>query len=133
MQKSEGSCLCKSIRYGIAGAPRFSVICHCASCRKSSAAPTVAWLTFDRAQIEILSGQPQEYRSSSGVIRRFCRDCGSQLFYENAATPSTIDVTTASLDDPEAFPPTMEVWLGHKLSWQTVDRSLVQYSNGSSQ
>lgn len=32
--------------------------------------------------------------------------------------PDTIDMTTASLDDPDAYPPTTEVWLEDRLSWQ---------------
>jgi len=32
--------------------------------------------------------------------------------------PDTIDITTASLDAPDAYPPTTEVWLEDRLSWQ---------------
>jgi hypothetical protein len=39
----------------------------------------------------------------------------------------TIDITTASLDNPNLFPPTMEVWLEHKVSWHTANQTLAQY------
>ena len=87
----------------------------------------VAWLTFDRGQVEILSGQPRTYRSSQGVVRQFCAACGSQISYESVERPSTIDITTASLDNPNLFPPTLEVWLEHRVSWQTADQSRTQY------
>lgn len=128
----EGGCLCGAIRYRMAGAPLSSVICHCASCRRASGAPTVAWLTVSRGQFEILSGSPRAYQSSPGVTRQFCRTCGSALTYETAISPATIDVTTASLDDPNRFPPTDEVWLDHKVDWQITDASLGQYPTGSS-
>jgi hypothetical protein len=127
MQINQGGCLCSAIRFRVSGEPIFSSICHCATCRRASAAPTVAWLTFDRGQIEILSGQPRVYRSSQGVVRQFCGTCGSQLWYEQADRPNTIDITTASMDNPNLFPPTMEVWLEHRLSWQGADAARAHY------
>src|ERR1700733_6220149 len=127
MQINEGGCLCSAIRFRISGEPNFSSICHCATCRRASAAPAVAWLTFHRGQVEILSGHPRIYRSSQGVVRQFCAVCGSQISYENVESPSTIDITTASLDNPNLFPPTLEVWLEHRVSWQTADQSRTQY------
>jgi hypothetical protein len=127
MQITQGGCLCSAIRFRISGEPIFSSICHCATCRRASAAPTVGWLTFDRGQVEILSGNPRTYRSSQSVVRQFCGTCGSQLSYESVERPATIDITTASLDNPNLFPPTLEVWLEHRVSWQTTDQSRVQY------
>jgi hypothetical protein len=77
--------------------------------------------------VEFVAGDPQSYRSSPGVIRRFCGTCGSAVSYETAATPSTIDLTTASLDDPTAFPPTREVWVEEKLWWEAVNHALDHY------
>jgi len=34
--------------------------------------------------------------------------CGAQLTYQNDANPDAIDITTASLDQPDAFPPAKE-------------------------
>jgi hypothetical protein len=127
----EGGCLCGAVRYRIVGTPHSSVICHCISCRRASGAPTVAWLTLDRERFEALSGSARAFHSSPGVVRRFCAICGSALTYENSKSPATIDITTASLDDPNGFPPTAEVWLDHKLSWQAVDANLSQHREGS--
>jgi hypothetical protein len=131
MQIHEGGCLCSAIRFRISGEPVFSSICHCATCRRASAAPMVAWLTFDRGQVEFLSGSPRTYQSSQGVVRQFCGTCGSQLSYESIASPTTIDLTTASMDDPNLFPPTLEVWLEHRVSWQTANQTRMQYSRST--
>jgi hypothetical protein len=127
MKINQGGCLCSAIRFRISGEPAFSGVCHCATCRRASAAPVVGWLTFDRGQVEILSGNPRAYRSSQGVVRQFCATCGSQISYESVERPTTIDITTASMDNPNLFPPTMEVWLEHRLSWQCVDQTRAQY------
>ena len=131
MRIMEGGCLCSAIRYRITGTPRSSVICHCASCRRASGAPTVAWLTVDRDRFEVLRGATRVFDSSPGVSRRFCADCGSALTYENSKSPATIDITTASLDDPGAFPPTVEVWLDHRIFWQPARADLTQHREGS--
>jgi hypothetical protein len=127
VQVIEGGCLCKAIRYGISGTPLSSIVCHCATCRRASAAPTVAWLTVDRVQFHFLCGSPRIFQSSRDVVRRFCEVCGTQLTYETAGSPNTIDVTTASLDFPELHPPNMEVWLEHKLAWQRLNDDLGHY------
>ncbi len=128
---NQGGCLCGAIRYRVSGAPLHSVICHCRSCRRASGAPTVAWLTFERRRFKWLSGRPQPYASSPGVLRCFCGVCGSPLTYENAANPATIDVTTATFDDDNRFAPTREVWLAHQLAWQTANPALEPFQRDS--
>jgi hypothetical protein len=127
MQTIAGGCLCKAVRYSISGAPLSSIVCHCATCRRASAAPSVAWLTVERGEFQFLCGAPRLFHSSSDVVRRFCEVCGTQLTYETAGSPSTIDITTASLDFPDRHPPTMEVWLEHKLAWQRSNEELGLY------
>jgi hypothetical protein len=127
-----GGCLCGAVRYRVTGAPTSSVICHCASCRRASGAPTVAWLTFERPCFEIIAGEPVAFRSSPGVVRRFCGSCGSALTYQNDKSPTGIDVTTATLDEPGRFPPTAEVWLEDHLPWQPTHPKLDHHIGSSS-
>ena len=131
MQINEGGCLCGAVRYRMTGTPVHSAICHCRTCRRASGAPTVAWVTVKRAQFEILAGKPRAFQSSPGVIRQFCGTCGTALTYENSDSPSTIDLTTLSLDEPNRFPPTKEVWVEHKVSWQLTDPALSHHAQWS--
>jgi hypothetical protein len=131
MQTHQGGCLCSAIRFRITGEPVYSSICHCATCRRASGAPTVGWLTFNRNQVAMLTGHPRLYRSSQGIVRQFCGTCGTQLTYEASSSPATIDITTVSLDDPNLFPPSLEVWLEHRLSWQSAHQNLAQHQRGS--
>jgi hypothetical protein len=129
----EGGCLCGEVRYRISGEPSSSIICHCATCRRASGAPTVAWLTFNRTCFEIVAGKPRAFHSSPGVVREFCGSCGTALTYENVSSPDGIDVTTGTLDEPSAFPPTAEVWLQNRLHWEPTDPKLKQYAGSSSE
>jgi len=131
LERAEGGCLCKSVRYLVTGAPLSSIICHCSSCRKASGAPSVGWLTFHVGKFELLAGELRSFQSSAGVTRKFCGVCGSPITYENHRDPETIDVTTASLDSPDRFPPVREVWVEHKLAWEVTNESLDQFPTTS--
>ncbi|MGD0492365.1 MAG: GFA family protein [Steroidobacteraceae bacterium] len=128
----EGGCFCGAVRYRVAGEPSSSVICHCESCRRASGAPAVAWVTFQRTCFEIVAGKPAVFHSSPGVVRQFCGTCGSALTYFNATCPISVDVTAGTLDEPDAFPPTAEIWLENRLHWQPVDPALDQYVGSTS-
>jgi hypothetical protein len=115
--RAEGGCLCGAIRYRVTGKPTNSMVCHCRTCRRVAAAPVLAWLTFARADFELLRGTPAEFRSSPPVRRTFRARCGTPLTYEHDEEPGFVETTTCSLDEPDAFPPTHHSWLEHDLEW----------------
>lgn len=130
MQSYEGGCLCSAVRYRAAGKPLYSIICHCKTCRRAGAAPSVAWLTFERNNFLLLSGTPLTFPSSPHVRRTFCGICGTPLTYMSDRSPTHVDVTTASMDDPTLFPPTQEVWTEEKISWEEPNARIDQYPRG---
>jgi hypothetical protein len=129
----EGGCLCKSIRYRISATPLAQSRCHCRSCRLASGAPSVAWIVLNCSDFTFVTGDPVRYRSSPPVVRSFCGKCGTPLTYQHDDSPDTVDVTTATLDLPDAFPPTREIWIEHKLAWEVLDEDLRHYRRGSSE
>jgi hypothetical protein len=54
------------------------------------------------------------------------------LTYEHAALVAEIDVTTCSLDDPDAFPPTYHTWLHDELSWMRPADGLLRFEKSKS-
>ncbi|HEY2397313.1 MAG TPA: GFA family protein [Rudaea sp.] len=127
----EGGCLCGAIRYRVTAAPTALVVCHCRSCRKASGAPSLAWAIFQAADFGFTSGKPATFASSSGVERGFCARCGTTLTYAGADRPDVADVTTATLDNPDAFAPTKEIWLEEKIGWEAVDHARLRYPRSS--
>jgi hypothetical protein len=93
------------------------MVCHCRSCRRVSAAPALAWVTFPIARFQFVAGKPAQFRSSKPVLRTFCAACGTPLTYAHDDSPDTLDITTCSLDAPDAFPPTHHSWLSHDVAW----------------
>jgi hypothetical protein len=112
-----GGCHCGAIRYALSAKPSASMICHCRTCRGVSGAPILAWITVAAEHFAITQGRPKRYASSAKVQRLLCGQCGTQLTYARTDEPGSIDITTASLDKPNAFPPTHHSWTSHDLAW----------------
>lgn len=110
----EGGCLCGAIRYRAEGAPFHRTNCHCSICRRASAAPFVAWFSVLRAGFRWLGAEPAYYQSSPEGRRGFCPRCGTPLSFSHRDLPDEIDLTTCSLDDPEALPPEDHTWVASK-------------------
>lgn len=121
---AEGGCLCGAVRYRVSGAPVASTLCHCRSCRKASGGTNVAWAVFDRGAFEWIGDEPGAYSSSPGIEWLHCRDCGSLVGYTRASRPDHMDIATGTLDEPDRFPPAVEIWLEHKIDWETLNPAL---------
>jgi hypothetical protein len=89
-------------------------------CRRAAGAPAVAWFSVPAAALRFVRGAPAVRRSSPHVERGFCGACGTALTYRNDATPDEVDVTTCSLDDPEAASPQDHTFAAQRLGWMQV-------------
>lgn len=115
-----GGCYCGRVRFA-ADAPAFhETVCHCASCRRAVGAASVAWFSVKRASFRLTAGEPTRFRSSPGVTRSFCGTCGTSLTYEAEAYPDELDLTIASLDDPDAVPPKDHTQAAERLRWTSL-------------
>lgn len=123
-EPAEGGCLCGKVRYRVRGEPVATTLCHCRSCRRASGGTNVAWAVFEQRHFEWLAAEPIAYSSSRGIEWLHCNDCGSLVGYRRSSRPNDVDVTTGTLDDPDRFPPMVEIWLEHKIGWETLDPKL---------
>jgi len=128
---ADGGCLCGALRYRVTGEPVAATLCHCESCRRASGGTNVAWAVFEKDAFEWLSGEPREYSSSSGIYWRFCAACGSLVGYRRDTRPGHIDITTGTLDQPGAYPPDVEIWVGEKIEWETLHPTLPKRDRSS--
>jgi hypothetical protein len=117
----EGGCHCGAVRYRIAPGPADSAYCHCRLCQRASGAPAVAWLTVAGDRFTYIKGAPRAYRSSPEALREFCGTCGAPLLFRPDGDPR-IDITTATLDDPDAVAPRYHIWRMSRIGWfETTD------------
>ena len=50
-------------------------------------------------------------------LRGFCPSCGTSLSYQRDDLRDEIDITAATLDDPEAVKPQDHIWWKSHVSW----------------
>ncbi len=123
----EGGCHCGAVRYQIAGEPAHHALCHCGDCRRASGAPVVAWIAFADKGFS-MQGETVTYASSEHGRREFCPQCGTGLFYRNAAVlPGLIDIQTATLDNPSADAPGAHIQTAERLDWMDGIETLPKF------
>ena len=122
-----GGCLCGGVRYRITGAPVEAIYCHCRMCQRAHGAPVIAWLTVPLAAFAIIAGGPAAYQSSPRAVRHFCDGCGTPLTWRALDNPRLVDVSIASLDNPEAVEPALHIWTESQISWFEIADDLPRH------
>jgi hypothetical protein len=123
-----GGCFCGSIRYESASPLYAPTLCHCRSCQRASGAHAVGWYTVRTDALHYAGADPAERESSPGVWRGYCPYCHSPLTYRAAARPSEIDITIASLDDPDAVEPADHIYMADAAAWDQPSDGRAQFS-----
>ena len=108
MDQVIGGCLCGKVRFTAAGRPYRVGLCHCLDCRKHHGALFHASAIFPETSVTI-TGEPQAYAG-----RHFCPTCGSSVF---SRSDDEIEINLGSLDAPDQFTPTYELWTIRRESW----------------
>src|SRR5215203_469791 len=101
MRGLTGGCLCGDVRIVASGSPYRVGICHCLDCRKHHGALFFAAAIFPKDQVTI-TGEVKDYNG-----RCFCPTCGSSVF---AGYGDEIELHLGTLDAPDQFVPTYELW-----------------------
>ena len=121
--RHSGSCLCGAVTYEVDGPLRPVIACHCGQCRKSHghfAAATAAY----REDLTIAGEAAlQDYEASPGVRRRFCRHCGSGLFWDVSGRP-TISIWAGTLDSPTGLELAMHIFTADKGDYYEIADAL---------
>lgn len=122
-----GGCQCGAICYRAEHLDGAS-ICHCRMCQRAvgnAMAPLVA------ARGVTWEGTPTWFASSNFSERGFCARCGTPLFLRDFAAPEgELELTLATLDDPEQVSPDHLYGVESRLSWLKLADGLPEYRTG---
>jgi hypothetical protein len=108
MDNVTGGCLCGKVRFTASGAPYRTGLCHCLECRKHHGALFHASAIFPESAVTI-KGETGSYAG-----RHFCPACGSPVFSRSG---DEIELNLGSLDAPDQFTPSYELWTDRRESW----------------
>lgn len=122
-----GGCRCGAVRYRADGRPLWASHCHCADCRRSSGAPVSTFVGVRAGTFRFVRGAPGAHESSPGVVRKFCRGCGTPLTYEASVYPGEVHVMAGSLDAPEKIAPRHHVFVRERLPWFAIGDDLPRH------
>ncbi|WP_425258472.1 GFA family protein [Rubrivivax sp. RP6-9] len=126
MTERTGGCLCGQVRYRITAEPAVSRVCWCRDCQRISSNGTVNALV-PSAAIEITGTVSQYVKTSDSgnqVTRRFCGQCGSQLFADSTGRPGSTVVRVGTLDDASSVRPSANIWSASAPAWACLDPAL---------
>lgn len=108
MNTTTGGCLCGKVRFTAHGEPFRVGICHCMDCRKLHGALFHASAIFPQDAVS-LEGETHVYAG-----RHFCPNCGSTVF---GRSDDEVELNLGSMDSPDQFKPTYELWTIRRESW----------------
>jgi hypothetical protein len=82
----QGSYLCGAVSYEIKSRPKALSHRNCNQCRKSHGAAFARYGSVLRTDLHIIQGAEciRTYRSSESVLRQFCDQCDSSLFWSRS-------------------------------------------------
>ncbi len=125
-----GSCLCASVHYEVRGPVGRVSNCHCAMCRKAHGAAFATYGRVERSDFAFVSGVEDvaSFQSSPGVIRTFCKQCGSNLQFISDKRPGTLALALGTLDDDPGVQASLHIFVASKAPWFRIADDLPQHA-----
>ena len=127
MSEYNCGCLCGAVRYKVIGEPVRVVDCHCNDYRKVTGASFATNIFVKEEDLVTGSGVTKSYqhKSDSGnmMTKKFCPECGSQIFSNGTGSPGVVRVKVGSIDDANDIEPQITVYVARALPFSHMDKS----------
>jgi hypothetical protein len=110
------------VRFEVTGPFVRANYCHCSRCRKHSGAGALVQGRVPREGFRLLRGAQlvEVYRPDDGMVKAFCRVCGSSLFGGTWPDGPEVSVRLGSLDDDPGIRPQYHAFVDSKASWDSI-------------
>lgn len=126
-----GNCACGSIKYKCNAEPVFMGNCHCRECQYLSGTSRSSVIAVPASSLEIQGNTLIyfDYIADSGnkVYRGFCNKCGTPMFSYSEPTKEYIGIQVGTLDEPNLFKPTADVWCSSAPCWEIMDAETIKF------
>lgn len=125
-----GSCLCGGVRYEVTAPFLRANFCHCSRCRKHSGAVASPQARVPREGFHLLAGEEllEVYRPPGGMVKAFCRRCGSSMFGGSWPDGPEVSIRMGSFDDDPGISPQFHTFTADRPPWDRLpDDGLPQH------
>jgi hypothetical protein len=124
MKTITGGCLCRQVRFEINAEPIATRLCWCRDCQYFAAGNATVNVVFPSEALKV-QGELRDYQSvaDSGnrMHRRFCPQCGTQVFSAAESRPHLVIVRNGALDDTTLLAPSATIWTDSAPAWAHID------------
>jgi len=125
---AKGSCLCGAVTFELTFPTKFFAHCHCSMCRRAHGAPFVSWTSVKKTQLAIDGAENLTTHASSDAARRkFCKHCGSPMFFESTRWSGEVHIAAGCIQDRLDRPLGAHVFVDHKADWLQITDELPEY------
>jgi hypothetical protein len=126
-----GKCLCGSVVYSLTAQPVASLVCLCTQCQTIAGGFGVGSVVIPVGGLIVESGSEliAEFvlpGSSVGLLRRFCKICGTHLFALNPKHP-VVAVHAGTLSESASFSPQVVIWCQSKREYHRFAEGVPQF------
>ncbi len=80
-----------------------------------------------RKSFEYTEGTPKIYKSSEHGRREFCDNCGAEICFRDSREMKTVDISAATLDEPERIIVEMHTFERSRIPWFEIADDLPRY------
>lgn len=131
----QGSCRCGGISFNIQGPLAPIQVCHCSQCRQAQGGPVATNIPVEAAALEFSRGEEllQQYESSPGKIRAFCKVCGSPVYSKRESLLGVLRIRAGLLQEPVGTPLAFHAFTASKASWWPIAPGIPAFPEGAPQ
>ena len=118
----EGGCTCREVRYRMQASPMFVHCCHCRWCQRETGTAFALNALVEAKEVVLLAGRPEivDTPSQSGRGQKIhrCPNCRVALWSNYGGAGGAVHfVRVGTLDNPDAFPPSIHIFTASKQPW----------------
>jgi len=117
-----GACMCGRIHFEVTAPLAGSAYCHCKRCqRRTGSAFSVSGLTQPDS-FRITEGEDliRTYAPKDGWHKRFCSECGSQLYTSDPEHPERLAIRMGALDQDPGIRPGVHQYVDYAAAWEPL-------------
>ena len=131
-----GGCLCGSVKYTVDSIDANMSNCHCKMCRKFHGAAYATYAQTKSENFHWTAGKDliQNYVADNGTVRKFCKNCGSSLIFQDDITDNheIVYFAAGTLDSDIEVSPDAHIYIESKANWLNLKDDLPKFETGRS-